>query len=163
MTTKAQQEKEAAAEAAAAAALDEAVAELVATGMDPVAAAAQARAAAETPLAGPDDGGFTGPGTKEPDANPKEATAKRARRGRAVKDAADAVPNALTDAESRAEAANILGCHVEEVLVVEDLGGNDWPVATTFDGQKYQLTGSERGDFVWLQTAPGVPQLLGGR
>ena len=102
MTTKAQQEKEAAAEAAAAAALDEAVAELVATGMDPVAAAAQARAAAETPLAGPDDGGFTGPGTKEPDANPKEATAKRARRGRAVKDAADAVPNALTDAESRA-------------------------------------------------------------
>jgi len=153
VTTKKQQE----AEAAAAAELEKAKNDLAADGTPAADAAAAANAGA--PPAGPDDGGLTPPITKEPAANPRDRTATRARRARRVTEVA---PDKATEEELRAEAAAVLRCHVDEVILVEDGDGEDWPVATTHDGQRYQLTGTEPGDYVWLPQRPTtVPQLLG--
>lgn len=52
-------------------------------------------------------------------------------------------------------AAAVLRCYESEVAGVKD------GVVTTIDGQRYELTGSEPGDYVWLRdTAPEAAEAV---
>jgi hypothetical protein len=152
MATNAQKNKQAEAEAAElAAAKGELAADGTAVGALP--------STTEPPVAPDIAGGLTPAVTREPAANPVDTTARRAQRGQRVTGAAD---KAALDDEAKADAAVVLRCHVDEVLLVEDAHGGN-PMVTTMDGQLYELTGDQPGDYIWHQQRPAAVAQIPGR